>query len=123
MPCAIPVYVPAPPDACWKGLPVYLAGCALGLPIGIYLVLHLELGGFHTAIGALLIVYGTNALVKRPIIPKRVFWPASVAVGFLRGITCGIAAFPRAPMTLWCSMRGWDKTRKRGVYRPFILSM
>ncbi|MGH7084213.1 MAG: TSUP family transporter [Acetobacteraceae bacterium] len=26
-------------------------------------------------------------------------------------------------MTVWCSMRGWDKTRQRGVYQPFILSM
>ncbi|MGH7086553.1 MAG: TSUP family transporter, partial [Acetobacteraceae bacterium] len=74
----------------WKGLPVYLAGGALGLPIGIYLLLHLDLGGFHTAIGALLIVYGTYVLVKRPITLKRVSWPANVAVGFLGGITCGL---------------------------------
>lgn len=107
----------------WKGLPVYLAGGALGLPIGVYLLLHLGLSGFHTAIGALLIVYGTYVLVKRPITLKQIPWPANVAIGFLGGITGGLAAFPGAAITVWCSMRGWDKTRQRGVYQPFILTM
>ena len=107
----------------WKGLPVYLAGGVLGLPIGVYLLLHLGLSGFHTAIGALLIVYGTYVLLKRPITLKRATWPAEVAVGFLGGITGGLAAFPGAAITVWCSMRGWDKARQRGVYQPFILTM
>lgn len=107
----------------WRSLPLYLAGGALGLPIGIYLLLHLGLSGFHTAIGALLIVYGAYVLVKRPITLPCTAWWADVAVGFMGGITGGFAAFPGAAITVWCSMKGWDKTRQRGVYQPFILTM
>lgn len=40
--------------------------------------------------------------------------------GFFTG---GLAAFPGAAVTVWCSMKGWDKARQRGVYQPFILTM
>ena len=33
---------------------------------------------------------------------------------------------PSAPglvVTIWCSMRGWDKEQQRAVYQPFILAM
>jgi uncharacterized membrane protein YfcA len=26
-------------------------------------------------------------------------------------------------VTIWCSMRGWDKLRQRAVYQPYILAM
>ena len=26
-------------------------------------------------------------------------------------------------MTIWCSMRGWDKQQQRAVYQPYILAM
>lgn len=107
----------------WRRLPFYLAGGALGLPVGVYLLLHLGLVGFHTAIGALLLVYGSYVLLKRPLVVSWEGWPAEVAVGFLGGITGGLAAFPGAAITIWCSMKGWDKTRQRGVFQPFILAM
>jgi uncharacterized membrane protein YfcA len=44
-------------------------------------------------------------------------------VGFLGGITGGLAGFPGATVTIWCGMRGWDKRRQRGIYQPFILLM
>jgi len=45
------------------------------------------------------------------------------AAGALGGITGGAAGFPRAFVTIWCGMRGWDKNRQRAVYQPFILVM
>jgi len=26
-------------------------------------------------------------------------------------------------VTIWCSMRGWDKLRQRATYQPYILAM
>jgi uncharacterized membrane protein YfcA len=107
----------------WRHLPVYLAGGLLGLPLGVYLLLHLEAFGFHVAIGGLLIAYGTYVISKRPIILQPAGWAADAAVGFVGGITGGLAAFPGGAVTIWCSMKGWDKARQRGVYQPFILAM
>ena len=41
--------------------------------------------------------------------------------GFLGGITGGIAAFPVAPIVVWCSLKGWSKERQRGLYQPVML--
>ena len=43
--------------------------------------------------------------------------------GALGGIAGGLGGFPGAFVTIWCSMRGWDKLRQRAVYQPYILAM
>ena len=30
---------------------------------------------------------------------------------------------PGPSVTIWCSLRGWDKLAQRAVYQPFILAM
>jgi uncharacterized membrane protein YfcA len=44
-------------------------------------------------------------------------------VGLLGGMLGGLAAFPSGPLTVWCGLQGWDKSRQRGLYQPFILPM
>lgn len=39
------------------------------------------------------------------------------------GITGGAAGFPGAAVTIWCGFKGWDKTRQRALFQPFILLM
>jgi hypothetical protein len=46
-----------------------------------------------------------------------------VLVGFAGGITGGAVAFPGAPVTAWCQLKGWTRDGQRGVYQPFILFM
>jgi uncharacterized protein len=41
----------------------------------------------------------------------------------LSGLTGGLAGFPGSFVTIWCSMRGWDKLQQRAVYQPYILIM
>jgi hypothetical protein len=107
----------------WRHLPPFLAGGVLGLPIGILLLLHLATADFRVAIGVIMLIYGLVVLVRRPIIlPQTGPW-ADVAIGFIGGITGGLAAFPGAAITIWCGMKGWDRMRQRGVYQPFILTM
>lgn len=69
------------------------------------------------------VLYSTYVVMKRPIVLPRTGRLADAAVGFLGGITGGVAAFPGAAITIWCGMKGWDKARQRGVYQPFILAM
>ena len=71
----------------WRHLPVYLAGGLLGLPLGVYLLLHLDAIGFHAAIGGLLIAYGAYVISKRPLVLPPAGWAADAAVGFVGGVT------------------------------------
>ena len=43
--------------------------------------------------------------------------------GVLGGISGTAAAFPSAPVAIWCSFKGWNKDRQRAVFQPFILIM
>jgi hypothetical protein len=40
-----------------------------------------------------------------------------------RKILGGLAAIPGAPVSIWCATKGWDKTRQRALYQPFIMFM
>ena len=107
----------------WRSLPVFLIGGVLGVPAGAYLLLHLPTGIYRDVIGTLLIVYGVYLLVRPPLRQVRDGPFADACVGFLGGLTGGLAGFPGASVTIWCGLKGWDKARQRGVYQPFILCM
>jgi uncharacterized protein len=107
----------------WRSLPAYLIGGILGVPAGVYLLLHLPNGAYRGVLGALLIAYGSYQLLRWPTRSLRTGPLADACVGFLGGFTGGLAGFPGASVTIWCGLKGWDKARQRGVYQPFILCM
>jgi uncharacterized membrane protein YfcA len=106
----------------WVSLPIFLVGGILGVPVGVYLLMHLPTAAYRDVIGALLIAYGSYLLL-RPAGSLRVGPSWDAGIGFLGGLTGGLAAFPGAFVTIWCGLKGWDKGRQRGVYQPFILTM
>jgi uncharacterized membrane protein YfcA len=107
----------------WRSLPAYLAGGVLGVPAGVYLLLHLQTGTYRDIIGLLLIAYGGYLLLRRPTRPLQTGVSADAGAGFVGGLTGGLAGFPGAFVAIWCGLKGWDKARQRGVYQPFILCM
>ena len=107
----------------WRCLAVFLIGGLLGVPAGVYLLLHLPTTTYRTVIGSLLIIYGSYLLLRPTARSLRLGSVSDVCAGFLGGITGGLAGFPGAFVTIWCGLKGWDKAHQRGVYQPFILSM
>jgi uncharacterized membrane protein YfcA len=107
----------------WRSLPVFMVGGVLGVPAGVYLLLHLQAAAYRDVIGGLLVVYGFYLLLRWPAGKVRAGPLADACVGFLSGVTGGIAGFPGAFVTIWCGLKGWNKERQRGVYQPFILAM
>src|SRR5580700_275939 len=41
----------------WSSLPVFLAGGVIGVPAGVYWLLHLQTGAYRNVIGGLLVAY------------------------------------------------------------------
>jgi len=107
----------------WRRLAVFLTGGIPGVPVGVYLLLHLHTGTYRHVIGGLLIAYGGYLLLRPPAWSPRSGALSDVCAGFLGGVTGGLAGFPGASVTIWCGLKGWDKARQRGVYQPFILCM
>jgi uncharacterized membrane protein YfcA len=110
-------------DIDWRRLLPFVAGGVVGLPFGVWVLLHLHSVWFKETIGVLLTSYAAYALFRRNVSVRRFSDLTDVCVGFLGGITGGLAGFPGAAVTVWCGMRGWDKRRQRGVNQPFILIM
>jgi uncharacterized membrane protein YfcA len=107
----------------WRLLSRFLLGGVVGLPVGIYLLLHVDRSAYCQILGGFLIFYGCYMLL-RPATMVHVPWKwADPLAGFLGGVTGGFAGFPGAFVTIWCALKGGVKDRQRGVYQPFILIM
>lgn len=107
----------------WRRLLPFLVGGAACVPVGVWLLSEVSYRGFAIGLGVFLTGYGAFMLLR----PRERAWAGSwwidCCVGALGGITGGLAAFPGAFVTIWCSMRGWDKSVQRAVTQPFILAM
>lgn len=108
-------------DIRWRALLPFVAGAAPGLPLGLYLLFNADHRLYLKLLGALLICYALVMLLRRPTTLRLQHPMLDGVIGFLGGITGGIAAFPGAPVTVWCGFKGWSKEHQRGLFQPFIL--
>lgn len=108
-------------DIRWLRVLPFVAGGFVTLPIGTYLLTHLSVALFDFVLGLFLVAYGVKGLSRPAHCSLKGNWRIDLAVGALGGITGGIAAFPGAFVTIWCTLRGWDKETSRGIYQPYIL--
>ena len=105
----------------WRALAPFALGAAIGLPFGICILLHTPASAFSPIIGALIVLYATVMILRRPMVVSRQRAGFDALAGVLGGVTGGMAAFPGAFVTVWCGLKGWSKEQQRGVYQPFIL--
>jgi uncharacterized membrane protein YfcA len=105
-----------------KRLWPFLAGAAIGIPLGVQVVTYTDQNLLKTALGIFLIVFGLYALLA-PRLP-RISWggrPLDSFIGFIGGVMGGIGGYPGIAPTIWTQLRHWPKNVARGVYQPFIL--
>ncbi|MGE5104627.1 MAG: sulfite exporter TauE/SafE family protein [Betaproteobacteria bacterium] len=107
----------------WRVVGPMLAGGAATVPLGVWLLLHVDPTRYAVSLGAFLGIYGGYLLVRRDRIVIRGSAWHDAAAGALGGVAGGLAGLPGSFVTVWCSMRGWDKLRQRAVYQPYILVM
>jgi uncharacterized membrane protein YfcA len=110
-------------DVVWRQLWVYLLGGALGVPAGVWLLLHADRAAYTGGLGIGLVAYGAYMLLRRPLVLPLHHRGLDFGVAVLSGIAGGAAGFPSAAVTIWCSFRGWNKHRQRAICQPFILLM
>jgi uncharacterized membrane protein YfcA len=107
----------------WRLLARFLTGGIAGLPIGLWLLLHLPQKAYAHALGVLIVGCATWRLFRHRTVVARRYPAADIAVGVSGGIIGGMAGFPSALLTIWCGLQGWDKVQQRSVIQPFILGM
>lgn len=100
----------------------FVAGSAIGIPIGNYLLPMLDPNQFKLVLGSLLVVCCSAMLAtsKLPHIAHggRV---ADAFVGLLGGVMAPLSGFSGLAPALWCSLRGYSKDAHRAVMQNFNL--
>src|SRR5689334_6772417 len=107
----------------WRPLWPMIAAGAMTVPLGVWMLHHVESGVYAVGLGIFLSAYGAYAVVRRDGRILRGNAAVDVIAGALGGLTGGLAGLPGPSVTIWCSLRGWDKLAQRAVYQPFILAM
>ncbi|WP_439517906.1 sulfite exporter TauE/SafE family protein [Hydrogenophaga sp.] len=101
----------------------FLAGGAVGVPLGIAVLPHLDADLFKLALGGVLVVCCPIMLFSSRL-PKvsgggRVADGVAGAVGGFMG---GIGGFTGVVPTLWCTLRGMAKDEQRAIIQNFNLA-
>jgi uncharacterized membrane protein YfcA len=107
----------------WRRLWPFLAGAALGVPVGVAVLDWANPAHVRAATGVFLIVYSLYALARPPLKPTSVGGaPADAGVGFLNGVVGGMTGLAGILATVWCGVRGWPKDQQRAVFQPVAVA-
>jgi len=107
----------------WRKLWPFVAGAALGVPVGVGILTWANPAHVRMGVGTLLVLYSLYAL--RPAIPAvKAGGPAAdAAIGFLNGVLGGITGLAGILVTIWCGLRGWPKDVQRTVFQPVAVAI
>jgi len=97
----------------------FIAGSALGIPVGIVILKWALPSDLRTAVGILLILFSVYNLL-RPKLPvvKRAGALLDGIVGLSNGALAGSTGLGGILPTIWCGLRGWSKDAQRAVFQP-----
>ncbi len=108
----------------WRRLWPFMAGAALGVPVGVGVLTWTNPAHVRMGVGAFLVLYSLYALL-RPAIPavKAGGAAADAGVGFLNGVLGGITGLAGILVIIWCGLRGWSKDAQRAVFQPVAVAI
>jgi uncharacterized protein len=109
----------------WREAMPYMVGATLGLPLGLWLLAHLDARTIRAFVAALIIAYGLFALRQQSREPFR-FKGAhgravDTAVGFTGGVIGGVSGLGPLVPGVWFGLRGLSKIEQRSLAQPFGL--
>lgn len=106
----------------WQSIWPLTLGTAIGIPIGVMLLPHINPSYLRFGVGVLLVAYATYSLVRPPIKPMKIGAPADVAIGISNGLLGGLTGLGGIISTISCQLRGWSKDKQRAVFQPVLFA-
>lgn len=106
-----------------RELAPFLAGGAVGVPIGVSVLPHLDPALFKFVLGLLLVAW-CPAMLFAERLPRLAAGGrlADALVGAAGGFMGGLGGFTGAAPTLWCTLRGLAKEHQRAIIQNFNLA-
>lgn len=106
----------------WQNIWPLTLGTAIGVPIGVMLLTHVNPTQLRFGVGALLVLYATYSLVRPPIRPMKIGTPADIAIGVSNGLLGGLTGLGGVISTISCQLRGWSNDKQRAVFQPVLFA-
>src|SRR5258708_30503942 len=108
----------------WQKLWPFVAGAALGVPVGVSILTWANPAHVRMGVGAFLVLYSLYALFRPAMAPVKAGGAAADAgVGFLNGVLGGITGLAGILVTIWCGLRGWPQDVQRAVVQPVAVAL
>ncbi|MBI5320076.1 sulfite exporter TauE/SafE family protein [Bradyrhizobium sp.] len=106
----------------WQDIWPLTLGTAIGIPIGVMLLTHIDPTHVRFGVGVLLVLYAVYSLTRPPLGPFRIGAPADVAIGIGNGLVGGITGLGGIISTISVQLRGWSKDKQRAVFQPVLFA-
>lgn len=107
----------------WRRIAPFLAGAALGVPVGTALLTQVDPALVRTAVAVLLVMYGVYGLARPVLRVTCESRAVEAAVGAASGVVGGLAGLTGVTMAIWCQLRGWTSDVQRAVFQPVNLAI
>jgi uncharacterized membrane protein YfcA len=112
------------PTIRWQRVLPLLVPGLFGVPLGAFLLPHIEPRFFQIGIGLFLVVYSAYVLARQREI--KIAWGGRAAdgvVGFGGGVLGGLTGLSGVLPVVWTDIRGWSKEQRRGIVQAFNISI
>ena len=106
----------------WLTVAPFIAGGAVGVPVGAMLLTTIDPDYLRTGVGVMLVIYSTFFLLRPTVHTIRADIRADFGVGVANGILGGMTGLAGPIITVWCQLRGWRKDEQRAIFQPVILA-
>jgi uncharacterized protein len=104
----------------WRRIFPFVAGGAVGVPLGAYLLTYIDPAHLRVGVGVLLILYSAYNLARPTLAPVRSNPPTDAAVGLLNGLLGGLTGLGGVISTIWVQLGGGPKDAQRAVFQPVL---
>jgi uncharacterized membrane protein YfcA len=107
-----------------QGPAPYVIGGWAGIPLGLWLLSHLDAKLLCCIIGLIVVGYSLWTIIKPSgMSPWKHTLSGALSVGLLGGVVGGFCASPGSVMVIWANLLGLNKEEQRAMVQPYILAM
>jgi uncharacterized protein len=116
-----------PRGVAWRELAPFVLGGLVGIPLGVGVLPYLDVNVFKFGLGALLVIacpamlfaaHLPRVALRSPLLGRAADGLAGAGGGFMGGLGGFTGVIP----TLWCTLRGFEKSAQRTVIQNFNLT-
>jgi uncharacterized membrane protein YfcA len=107
----------------WPKLWPFVAGAAIGIPVGVAVLTWTNPAYVRAGIGAFLLAFSLYSLLRPSVQVSAGGRLADAGVGFLNGVLAGLSGLAGILVIIWCQLRGWSRDQQRAVFQPVAIAI